>query len=144
MNALRLTVLSLSVLLVSCGETAAPKEGDACPSDNDCGSGLTCTADAAGDSICMKTCAEGSVLCADGKVCLDLQDASGGVCWPGGATALDEACTGARQCGKGLTCVNSGGSTRCVTVCKLDDEDGCATGEVCAETTGGGGFCREE
>jgi hypothetical protein len=64
----------------------------------------------------MARCVADDWLCADGAVCL-ASPSDGPVCWFGGGTSFELACTDTLECEPGTVC--EGGA--CIQACNLDE-----------------------
>jgi hypothetical protein len=78
--------------------------------------------------------------CAEGEGCYIFvdypsdpcgQEIYGSICFPAGFGQQGDPCSGAQDCGAGLSCVVTGSGTQCVQLCELDDGDACTGGTVC-------------
>ena len=108
---LRLGLVSVMVVASACGG-AGP--GSPCAADDECRDDLECIANATGGSQCMARC-EAEWLCADGAICLE-SPSEGPVCWFGGGTSFERACTDTLECEPGTVCEGNA----CTQACNLD------------------------
>lgn len=126
------------------GECAPPSPGDAGIGDS-CGDRdgiceipLVCISHGRGGR-CMETCElEESPLCESGAVCYESAVPDGGICWLGGALALDTPCNGEFDCVLGHVCVSHPGGQTCRPACDVDDPGSCEEGMGSCQSFGEG------